>query len=63
MIAQAEDYEDRRRSLDLALGVTSWPGPVGVRPRRDPAIPDSVPDWWRGDEEASQSFLREMGIG
>lgn len=65
---QRLDYEDRTRKpeqvraeLDAALLVTSWGSPL-----RDPlgtsvTEPDA-PWWWRGDEDASQAFMREMGV-
>lgn len=61
VISLADDYEDRRRTIDLTLGVASWPTPTGPR-RRPVDVPRDAPAWWLGDEEASQSFMREMGV-
>lgn len=49
-----------RRELDQTLEVQTWrvPGAAGA-PR---AGRSSAPTWWRGDEEASQSFLQAMGV-
>lgn len=60
------DPEDRdgptkaRRDLDAALEVNTWSVP-GVR-RRTPTNPTRTPTWWRGDEDASQTFLHAMGV-
>lgn len=48
-----------RAEFDGQLGVTLWTSPLS------PVIlqlPTEGPWWWRGDEEASSSFLREMGV-
>lgn len=49
-----------RRELDQQLQVGAWQLPGGAyRQRRDVA---STPAWWRGDEDASQTFLHAMGV-
>lgn len=49
-----------RRELDQQLQVGSWLLPGGAyRQRR--ATTDT-PAWWRGDEDASQTFLHAMGV-
>jgi hypothetical protein len=50
-----------RAEVDAAFGVAAWDTPFGSRYRID--RPDGAPAWWAGDEEASQGFLRAMGVG
>lgn len=50
-----------RDDLDEFLGVKSWLLP-GQQPRPVVVREPGVPDWWVDDAEASQSFLRSMGI-
>jgi len=56
-----------RREVDSTLGTATWPVPRYDR-RSQPKsvevaeVPDGAPAWWHGDEEASQLFLREMGV-
>jgi len=56
-----EKFPDRpRRRLNQQLDVASWYVPGGVfRRRRDESV---APSWWRGDEDASQTFLHAMGV-
>lgn len=51
-----KEQPDPRGELDASLHVAAWRRPG------QPAQPDGVPAWWRGEEEASGSFLREMGV-
>lgn len=49
-----------RRLLDQQLRVSEWRVPGGAyRQRR--TVPNA-PSWWRGDEDASQTFLHAMGV-
>lgn len=51
-----------RKQLDGMLAVRAWSVP-GLDTNTDFAPPDeSVPWWWDGDEEASESFLAAMGV-
>jgi hypothetical protein len=59
LLVQGTATDAERASIDNALGVSSWPGPV--RQPRPPAE-SGAPAWWAGDEDASQSFLAEMGV-
>lgn len=54
-----------RRNLDRTLGVASWSVPgKGLTARQKLREEDpGAPDWWYGDEDASQAFLTEMGVG
>lgn len=49
-----------RRDLDRQLQVNAWHVPGGAyRQRREVS---TAPAWWRGDEDASQTFLHAMGV-
>lgn len=49
-----------RRELDTSLQVGTWKLPGGAyRQRR---VVPNAPHWWRGDEDASQTFLHAMGV-
>jgi hypothetical protein len=49
-----------RQRLDQQLQVNDWQLPGGAyRQRR--TVPNT-PAWWRGDEDASQTFLHAMGL-
>lgn len=52
--------ERHRRELDNQLQVSAWELPGGAYRQR--SIAPSAPAWWRGDEDASQSFLHAMGV-
>jgi hypothetical protein len=60
-IREGQTPEDARKGLDAMLSVAGWvvPGrePVQVVPR-DPR----APYWWYGAEDASDSFLKSMGV-
>lgn len=56
-----EEHPDPRGEVDGALQVTEWPVP-GVPRLNDPNVPEGAPAWWHGDEDASQSFFKAMGI-
>lgn len=63
---QRLSYDERdpsrtRRQLDQQLKTNAWRVP-GTRRRRRVDVPDTAPSWWRGDEDASQTFLHAMGI-
>jgi len=51
-----------RQELDRALAVTTWPVPGTARASRRRREEPRAPAWWEGDEEASQTFLRSMGV-
>jgi hypothetical protein len=57
-----DDPAKHRREFDNVMGVRDWsvPGTTRRVPRRD--VPANAPAWWSGDEDASQSFLRSMGV-
>lgn len=55
-----EEQPDPRSELDAQLQVTEWAIP-SRRPATGPVEP-GAPTWWHGEEEASEAFMREMGI-
>lgn len=64
MMANAKDNDEAKRLrklLDQELNVNEWRVPGTTRTRRRKEI-DTAPSWWRGDEDASQTFLHAMGI-
>lgn len=54
-----------RRQLDQSLDVAHWTVPGGgiTTRQRLRARHPGAPDWWYGDEDASQTFLTSMGVG
>lgn len=56
--------EAGRNDVNSILNVNEWETPVSyvrvTTPKED--IPEGAPSWWKGDAEASQSFMREMGV-
>jgi hypothetical protein len=54
-----------REALAADLGVSGWwlPGQQPADHRAGvPPAQTGAPAWWKGDEEASQSFLTAMGV-
>lgn len=51
-----------REMLDAQLGVDDWRIPGVAATSRPAGVPTGAPTWWRGDEDASQAFMREMGV-
>lgn len=49
-----------RRELDNTLNVGAWNLPGGAYRQRQ--VVPNAPHWWRGDEDASQTFLHAMGV-
>lgn len=65
LAADENDPAGPRKRLDTVLDVRNWSVPGGgitVRQRILREAP-GAPDWWYGDEDASQSFMMEMGAG
>jgi hypothetical protein len=63
----SEEEGDVRGTLDKALDVASWPSPMRPAEPVDRVVKIDgeefrAPTWWRGDEDASQSFLASMGV-
>lgn len=64
MISRLEHDRERpgrpRDALDRQLDVNRWQLPGGAYRLRQQA--PTAPAWWRGDEDASQTFLHAMGV-
>lgn len=60
-VRDRQSPEDARKSLDLRLGVSAWTVP-GREPLTAEPVDPKAPWWWTGSEDASQSFLRSMGV-
>ena len=66
-LAPDESHPEKpRRDLDTLLQVDDWRVP-GIRhryrrPKPAPVEVEKVPSWWRGDEDASQTFMYAMGV-
>jgi hypothetical protein len=62
----SKEGEDVRGGLDRDLGVSEWRLAGVTAPEARVVEVDGeelrAPTWWRGDEEASQSFLGAMGV-
>lgn len=60
-VREGQSAEDARKALDSMLAVGAWTVP-GREPRvvkpRDP----KAPWWWTDAEDASDSFLKTMGV-
>lgn len=55
--------EQQIAEMNEQLGVHYWPGAAGYAPESDAQVEaEPHPWWWHGDEDASASFLREMGV-
>lgn len=55
-----QEYRNNLAELDALLALESWSTPLS-RSRPAP-LPEEGPWWWRGDEDASASFIESMGI-
>jgi hypothetical protein len=54
-----KENTDPRGDLDRALEVHAWHTPGTKKYDR---VDADAPAWWRGDEEATDAFLRGMGV-
>lgn len=63
-LAPTEEHPDPWAEVNRVLEVERWPTPLYRPQPRAPLPPEEewAPEWWAGDEEASQSFLRSMGV-
>jgi hypothetical protein len=60
-VRDGQSAEDARRSLEAMLGVSGWAVP-GIGRRTVEARDPAAPWWWHSPEEASDSFLKSMGV-
>jgi hypothetical protein len=67
MVQRLADRENEkpgtaRKRFDGQLGVRDWTLP-GAEPKKpDPTRDPKAPWWWDGAEDASQTFLKSMGV-
>lgn len=57
-----DEKRDHRAELDRALLTSAWVTPWNPTGREAGAAATRGPAWWRGDEDASQSFLAAVGV-
>ncbi len=64
-VREKDSDPDYRADMDRLLTVddwrTAWGEPRETK-RKRLGIPTNAPSWWEGEEEASQSFVQEMGV-
>jgi hypothetical protein len=58
---EGQSAENARKSLDAMLAVSGWTVP-GSKPRETAPRDPRAPYWWYDEEDASQSFLKSMGV-
>jgi hypothetical protein len=61
IVHDGQSEEHARAKFDADLGVSAWAVPGRERRTPEP-VDDGAPWWWRGAEDASQSFLASMGV-
>lgn len=63
-IAPEEDqtHEEVRQELDDVLDVAAWRSSRRVTAPERPPEDEGAPSWWHGDEDASASFLKTVGV-
>lgn len=49
-----------REDFDRSLEVSAWHTPLSKRYSEN--VPDGAPQWWHGDEAATDEFLKGMGV-
>lgn len=59
-VADGQKPEAAQLKFDASLSVDAWSLPGGEP--RAVAHTDGSPWWWRGEEDASISFLSSMGV-
>lgn len=57
-----ENPDRARQRFDGQLGVRNWPLPGSEPKPADTTRDPKAPWWWDNAEDASQSFLRSMGV-
>lgn len=62
IIRDGQTEEQARARIDADLGVSAWAVPGRARRAMESTPDDGAPWWWRGAEDASQSFLAAMGV-
>lgn len=60
-VREGQTPEAARRVFDSQLGVTGWATPGRDARPAEPREP-GAPWWWQGADEASDTFLKSMGV-
>jgi len=60
-VREGQTPEAARKRFDGQLGVPAWETPGHEAHEPEPGTPWS-PWWWSGAEDASQDFLKSMGV-
>lgn len=60
-VREGQSAEDARKALDGMLSVAGWTVP-GREPKQVKARDPKAPWWWTDAEDASDSFLKSMGV-
>lgn len=60
-VREGQSAEDARKTLDSMLSVGGWTVP-GSDPKPVAARDPRAPWWWTDAEDASDSFLKSMGV-
>lgn len=61
VVREGQSPDSARRQLDHALMVPGWAVP-GREPRETTPRDPGAPWWWESAQEASDSFLKSMGV-
>ena len=60
-VHEGQSAEDARKVLDLTLSVAGWAVP-GSEPKPVKTRDPKAHWWWTDAEDASESFLKSMGV-
>lgn len=60
-VRENEKPDTARKRFDGQLGVRNWAMPGNEQHEPEPRDP-KAPWWWDSAEDASQSFLKSMGV-
>jgi hypothetical protein len=61
-VRENEQPDTARKRFDGQLGVRNWATPSTELKTPDPTRDPKAPWWWDGPEDASQTFLKSMGV-
>lgn len=62
MFEEHEHPEQDRAAFDNKLSVGQWRTPHQGEQYKDAEIEPGAPAWWQGEEEASDLFMKSMGV-
>lgn len=61
-VRENEKPDTARKRFDGQLGVRNWALPGAPHKEPDQTRDPKAPWWWEGAEDASQTFLKSMGV-